>query len=91
MLEYVRKQDLPLALRGLHVRLHWHGTLVVFISRHNPFMVPFIQKWWQANLYSKTELRAAFQAAGFAHVDFSAFPFPFGYLNAWGHIAVARP
>ncbi|MBO3272079.1 hypothetical protein [Hymenobacter defluvii] len=53
-------------------------------------MVPFIQQWWQANLYSKTELRAAFQAAGFAHVDFSAFPGPYGYLNAWGHIVVAR-
>ncbi|RSK24506.1 class I SAM-dependent methyltransferase [Hymenobacter metallilatus] len=91
MLEYVPKPDLPLALRGLWVRLHWQGRLVVFISRQNPVMVPFIQKWWKANLYSKSELRTAFQEAGFAHVDFTAFPGPSGYLNAWGHIVVARP
>ena len=91
MLEYLPKADLPRALRGLWLRMKVDGTLVVFISRQTSFMVPFIQKWWQANLYGKRELRAAFAEAGFSQVDFQAFPGPYGYLNAWGHIVVARP
>ena len=91
MLEYLPKAALPRALRGLRLRLKADGTLVVSISRQISFMVPLIQKWWQANLYGKRELRAAFAEAGFSQVDFQAFPGPSGYLNAWGHIVVARP
>lgn len=91
MLEYLPKAALPRALRGLRLRLKADGTLVVFISRQTSFMVPLIQKWWQANLYDKRELRAAFAEAGFSQVDFPAFPGPSDYLNAWGHIVVARP
>ena len=96
MLEYLPKADLPKAdlpraLRGPRLRLKSDGTLVVFISRQTSFMVPLIQKWWQANLYGKRELRAAFAEAGFSQVDFQAFPGASGYLNAWGHIVVAKP
>jgi ubiquinone/menaquinone biosynthesis C-methylase UbiE len=91
MLEYLPKADLPRALRGLGERLNSTGTLVVFISRQTPFMVPLIQQWWQANLYDKQELRAAFADAGFSQVDFQSFPSFYGYLNAWGHVVVARP
>ncbi|GAB2715783.1 hypothetical protein GCM10011495_36020 [Hymenobacter frigidus] len=91
MLEYLPKADLPRALRGLRLRLKSDGTLVVFISRQTSFMVPLIQKWWQANLYGKRGLRAAFAEASFSQVDFQAFPGASGYLNAWGHIVVAKP
>ena len=67
------------------------GTLVVFVSRQNALMVPFITKWWHAQLNGKTELRTAFQQAGFLNVVFERFPFPYSYLNAWGHVVVARP
>lgn len=90
MLEYLPKADLPRALRGLRERLKSTGTLVVFISRQSPFMVPLIQKWWQANLYGKQEVRAAFAAAGFSQVNFQSFPGLYGYLNVWGFIVVAR-
>ena len=66
------------------------GTLVVFVSRQNVLMVPFITKWWHAQLYGKTELRAAFQQAGFPDVVFERFPFPYSYLHAWGQLVVAR-
>ena len=36
------------------------------------------------------ELRAAFQQAGFPNVVFERFPFLYSYLNAWGHMVVAR-
>jgi SAM-dependent methyltransferase len=91
MLEYLPKAALPAALQGLRQRLRPEGTLVVFISRQSALMVPLIKKWWHAQLYGKTELRAAFQQAGFADVAFERFPFPYGYLNAWGHVVVARP
>ncbi|WP_051718531.1 class I SAM-dependent methyltransferase [Hymenobacter sp. IS2118] len=91
MLEYLPKAALPAALQGLRQRLRPDGTLVVFISRRSAFMVPFITKWWHARLYGKTELRAAFQQAGYRNVAFERFPFPYSYLNVWGHVVVARP
>lgn len=91
MLEYLPKADLATALWGLRQRLRPDGTLVVFISRQSAWMRPFIGRWWHANLYSKAELRAACQRAGFASVGFEAFPWPYRYLNAWGHVVVAKP
>ena len=91
MLEYLPKAALPAALKGLRQCLRSDGTLVVFISRQSVFMTLFIAKWWHAHLYEETELRAAFRLAGFGNVAFERFPFPYGYLNAWGHVVVARP
>ena len=91
MLEYLPKADLATALRGLRQRLRPDGTLVVFISRQSSWMRPFIGRWWHANLYDKPEVRAAFQRAGFLQVAFEAFPWPYRYLNAWGHVIVAKP
>lgn len=91
MLEYLPKADLAEALEGLRLRLRPDGTLVVFITRQSPYMVPFIGRWWHANLYTKKELRQAFEEAGFGQLDFQAFPSPYNYLNWWGHVVVARP
>lgn len=91
MLEYLPKADLAAALEGLRLRLRPGGALVVFISRQGPYMVPFIGRWWHANLYGKRELRQAFRQAGFGQLDFQSFPGFYGYLNAWGHVVVARP
>lgn len=91
MLEYLPKADLATALRGLRQRLRPDGTLVVFISRQSFSMRLLIGRWWHANLYAKAELRTAFQRAGFSPVAFEAFPRLYRYLNAWGHIIVAKP
>ena len=90
MLEYLPKADLAAALVGLRLGLGPDGALTVFISRQSPYMVPFIGRWWHANLYTKTELRQAFKEAGFGQLDFQAFPSPYNYLNWWGHVVVAR-
>ena len=91
VLEYLPKADLAAALEGLRLRLKTGGSLMVFITRQSPCMVPFIGRWWHANLYGKTELRRAFRQAGFGQLDFQAFPSPYNYLNWWGHVVVARP
>ncbi|MBC6609176.1 class I SAM-dependent methyltransferase [Hymenobacter sp. BT188] len=90
MLEYLPKADLAAALESLRLRLRPAGTLVVFITRQSPYMVPFIGRWWHANLYDKSELHQAFRQAGFRQLDFQAFPRPYRYLNWWGHVVVAR-
>ena len=64
---------------------------MLFITRNNALMRPLIGRWWSANLYTQAELRRAFPEAGFAEVTFLRFPFPYGYLNIWGHIVLARP
>ena len=85
MLEYLPQPALPAALQGLRQRLRPEGTLVVFISRRSALIVSLITKGWHAQLYGKSKLRAAFQQAGFGNVASERFPFPYGYLNAWGH------
>jgi SAM-dependent methyltransferase len=89
MLEYLPKAAFLAALEGLRLRLRPGGTLVVFISRRSPFMVPLISRWRHANLYGRAELRESFREAGYAQVEFMAFPRPYGYLNGWGHVVSA--
>jgi cyclopropane fatty-acyl-phospholipid synthase-like methyltransferase len=90
MLEYVPRERLTDALRGLRARLGERGTFVLFITRRNPFTRLLIGLWWAANLYTKDELRDAFQAAGFSEISFRRFPAAAKHLSLWGHIVEAR-
>jgi SAM-dependent methyltransferase len=89
MMEYLPRDEFSGVLRALRARLSQDGTLVLFITRRNGLMRPLIGRWWQSNLYTADELRAAYTDAGFARTDFSRFPFPYSYLNLWGHIVEA--
>ncbi len=90
MLEYLPKDRLPDALRGLRARLKPGGSLVLFITRDNWLMRPLIGWLWESNLYRREELARALDAAGFSY-RFTRFPFPHWLLNLWGLVVEARP
>jgi len=54
-------------------------------------MKPLIERRWQANLDTATELREALAKAGFSQVRFSRFPHSYRHLDLWGHVVEARP
>ena len=90
MLEYLPKNRLADALAGLRQRLRPDGTFVLFISRQSVWMDWLIRRWWRANLYTRPELEAALEKAGFTARRFARFPAWYGYLNWWGHVVIAR-
>jgi 2-polyprenyl-3-methyl-5-hydroxy-6-metoxy-1,4-benzoquinol methylase len=90
MLEYVPRDRFAGALSALRGRLTHEGRLVLFITRRSWLMRPLIGRWWASHLYTRAELRRAFETAGFGSVSFDRFPGWFRYLDAWGHIVLAR-
>jgi len=90
MLEYVPRSALTNALCALRERLHAGGALFLFITRNNALTRPLIGRWWSANLYTRAELRAGLEAAGFSEASFGRFPLPYRYLDLWGHVVSAR-
>ncbi|MFV1978219.1 MAG: class I SAM-dependent methyltransferase [Myxococcota bacterium] len=90
MLEYVPRESFPVALRGLRGRLREGGKLLLFITRNNALMRPLIGRWWEANLYTRAEIRVALKEAGFIDTSFGRFPFPYRHLDLWGHAVSAR-
>ena len=86
MLEYVPREQLSSALRGLRDRLKDGGRFVLFITRRNPLTRLLIGRWWQSNLYTAPELVHGFQTAGFSRIRFSGFPPAARYLSLWGHV-----
>jgi len=91
MLEYLPRDALPAALRGLRLRLGDDGEFVFFISRRNWMMRVLIQLWWHAHLYSREELAEGLRQAGFSSVRFHRFPVRHAHLGLWGHFVEARP
>jgi cyclopropane fatty-acyl-phospholipid synthase-like methyltransferase len=89
MLEYIPRHSLASALAGLRARLHEHGAMVLFITKRNWLMKPLIGRWWRSNLYTRRELQAAFEQAGFARVAFRHFPALYRTFDLWGHIVEA--
>ena len=81
MLEYLPKQELPLALAGLHARLAADGNILVMITRKTPETRLFIEWWWHAERYTEDELRRAFAEAGFRNLMFRRFPRCYFWLN----------
>jgi cyclopropane fatty-acyl-phospholipid synthase-like methyltransferase len=90
MLEYVPRDRFVEALRGLHGRLRDDGSFVLFMTRRNPLTRVLIGRWWASNLYTRDELRRAFDAAGFREVAFPRFPLGGAHLAVWGHVVTAR-
>jgi cyclopropane fatty-acyl-phospholipid synthase-like methyltransferase len=91
MLEYVPRDRLVTAMRGLRGLLRADGRFVLFITKRNWLMRPLIGRWWDCHLYSAAELTQALGQAGFREVTFRAFPHLFKYLAHWGHIVEATP
>ncbi len=90
MMEYVPRNRLVDALRGLRGLLSADGSLLLFITRRNWLTRPLIGRWWTANLYDSGELEETFRRASFSTVAFHRFPLAFSYLALWGHIVEAR-
>jgi SAM-dependent methyltransferase len=90
MMEYVPRDRLADALRGLRGRLKPDGRLVLFITRRNPFTRLLVGHWWQSNLYTAAELTVAFRAAGFSAFSFRSFPPIARRMALWGHIVEAE-
>ena len=90
MLEYVPRPDFSIALGVLRQRLCSGGSLLLFITRNNLLMRPLIGRRWSAHLYTRREVRAGLEDAGFREVSFGRFPFPYWYLDTWGHVVMAR-
>jgi ubiquinone/menaquinone biosynthesis C-methylase UbiE len=90
MLEYLPRERLGTALAGLRSLLKQDGSLVLFITRRSWLTRPLIGRWWQANLYTRSELDHAFRQAGFAPPTFRQFPLRFRYLALWGYIIEAH-
>lgn len=90
MLEYLPKQDLPRALRGLRVRLAPDGHLLVMISRKTPETKVLIDWWWGAERYTKKELLSALDEAGFRNPVFRPFPWRYAWLNRGSYVVDAQ-
>jgi SAM-dependent methyltransferase len=90
MLEYVPRARFAEALAALRRRLAPRGSLVLFVTKRNWLTRLLIGRWWRGNLYAASELRGAFETAGFDGVVFGRFPVVFGHLNWWGHIVTGR-
>lgn len=90
MLEYLPRDRLREALSGLRSLLREDGRFVLFITRRNWLTRPLIGRWWESNLYSRSEVEGALRDAGFSSIAFRRFPLPFRYLDLWGHAVEAR-
>ena len=89
MLEYVPRDRLADALRGLRARLHPDGRFLLFMTRRNWLTRPMIGRWWRSNLYGADELREVFRHAGFSDLAFRRFPPAARHLAVWGHVIEA--
>jgi SAM-dependent methyltransferase len=90
MLEYVPRVRFVEALRSLRTRLAEGGRFVLFMTQRNPLTRVLVGRWWSSNLYTASELRDAFEAAGFSDVALRRFPAGSIHLALWGHIVEAR-
>jgi ubiquinone/menaquinone biosynthesis C-methylase UbiE len=75
MLEYLPRDKVKDALVNLKNMLRPNGTIVVIITKRNLLTAWFAGKWWNANLYNKTEIKKAFMEAEFQKIDFRKFSF----------------
>ncbi len=90
MLEYIPRERLVEALRGLRERLKDGGRFVLFMTRRNPLTRMMIGRWWQSNIYTAADLTDAFQRAGFGRSAFPGVPLMARHLSLWGHVVEAE-
>ncbi|PIS04666.1 MAG: class I SAM-dependent methyltransferase [Candidatus Buchananbacteria bacterium CG10_big_fil_rev_8_21_14_0_10_42_9] len=86
MLEYLPKDKLAKAISNLKNLLKPECKMIIFITRKNFINKWLIEKWWQANIYTKEELTLALNQVGFSEIKFKRFPFPYSYKNLWCYI-----
>ena len=91
MLEYVPKSKLVTALSALRARLAPQGRLLLFITRKNWVTKFLIEMLWQANRYTRDELRDAFAFAGLGRPAFRRFPPSYFWQNVWAHVLESEP
>lgn len=90
MLEYLARPELPLALGTLRARLAPGGHLFTVITQKTLETKVFIEWWWKAERYTKSELLGDFEAAGFSGVVFGRFPWYYFWLNRANYVLIAR-
>lgn len=90
MLEYIPKKQMLHALQNLKKLLTSQGIFLMFITKDNYFNRLFMHHCWKAEMYTKGDLATLLYSADFHDVTFKCFPFPYNYLNLWGHIVEAR-
>ncbi len=91
MLEYVSRTEVPRAVSHLRQRLTPDGMMLLFITRRNLVTKYLIERPWNANSYSRDELREVLSEAGIEDVRFRRFPVSHFWLNLWGHIIQIPP
>jgi 2-polyprenyl-3-methyl-5-hydroxy-6-metoxy-1,4-benzoquinol methylase len=91
MLEYLPKNELPLALAELRNRLSPNGRIFIVITKKSPEAKILIEWWWRSEGYARDELHQAFAAGGFRDVTFRRFPDKYFWLNGGSYAAEARP
>lgn len=89
MLEYLPKEELPLALAGLRKRLSPNGKILILITKKSPEAKILIEWWWRSERYSRQELLRAFAAGGFREVAFRRFPARYFWLNRSSYVVEA--
>ncbi len=90
MLEYLPKNELPLALAELRKRLSPNGSILILITKKSPEAKILIEWWWRSERYSREELHQAFAAGGFRDVTFRRFPSRYFWLNRSSYAVEAR-
>jgi ubiquinone/menaquinone biosynthesis C-methylase UbiE len=91
MLEYLPKNELPLALAELRKRLSPNGRILIVITKKSPEAKILIEWWWRSEGYARDELHQAFVAGGFRDVTFRRFPNKYFWLNGGSYAVEARP
>lgn len=91
MLEYLPKNEFPLALAELRKRLSPNGSLLIVITKKSPEAKILVEWWWRSERYARDELHQAFAAGGFRDVTFQRFPKKYFWLNGGAYAVEARP
>lgn len=90
MLEYLPRHDLAHALANLRARIVSGGHIFVMMTRKTIEAKLLIEMGWQAQRYSRSELRAAFAQAGFVNQQFIPFPMRYAWMARANHVVVAQ-
>src|SRR5882762_13756 len=91
MLEYLPKNELPLALAELRKRLSPNGRILIVITKESPEAKILVEWWWRSESCSREELHQVFAVGGFCDVTFRLFPSRYFWLNRSSYAIEARP
>lgn len=86
MLEYIAPSELAAAFGALRTRLGPSGHLLTIITRRTFLPTRWI---WHCHGYSRRQLLAALDTAGYENVTFRRYPARLGWLNVAEHVIEA--